>query len=178
MGPRWLRGKESAWNAGAPRDVGLNPGSGRSPGEGHSNPLQYSCLRNAMDRGAWWAAVHRAGKRLIRLKQLSTQAHGCITGSRHWTPETQHCKSTMLQQKLEKKLYLRTSLRAWWLRVCAPSSEGLGSIPGGRTRSSMKPQRSKILSATPKKQCNQINKQYLKNYTSIKLKKWVIINYY
>ena len=48
-------GKESACNAGAP---GLIPGSGRSPGEGNGNPLQYSCLGNPMDREAWWAAVH------------------------------------------------------------------------------------------------------------------------
>ena len=38
-------------------DAGLIPGSGRSPGEGNGNPLQYSCLENAMDRGAWWALV-------------------------------------------------------------------------------------------------------------------------
>ena len=47
--------KESACNAG---DLGLIPGSGRSPGEGNGNPLQYSCLENPMDRGAWWAIVH------------------------------------------------------------------------------------------------------------------------
>ena len=41
------------------RDVDLIPGSGRSPGGGHGNPLQYSCLENLMDRGAWWATVHR-----------------------------------------------------------------------------------------------------------------------
>ena len=41
------------------RDVGLIPGSGGSPGEGHGNPLQYPCLENPMDRGAWWATVHR-----------------------------------------------------------------------------------------------------------------------
>ena len=40
------------------RDLGLIPGSGRSPGEGNGNPLQYSCLENSMDRGAWWATVH------------------------------------------------------------------------------------------------------------------------
>ena len=40
------------------RDAGLIPGLGRSPGEGNDNPLQYSCLENAMDRGAWWATVH------------------------------------------------------------------------------------------------------------------------
>ena len=45
-------GKESACNAG---DLGLIPGSGRSPGEGNGNPLQYPCLENLMDRGAWWA---------------------------------------------------------------------------------------------------------------------------
>ena len=39
-------------------DVGLIPGSGRSPGVGNHNPLQYSCLENSMDRGAWWATVH------------------------------------------------------------------------------------------------------------------------
>ena len=39
-------------------DVGSIPGSGRSPGEGKGNPLQYSCLGNPMDKGAWWATVH------------------------------------------------------------------------------------------------------------------------
>ena len=45
-------------NAGNIRDVGLIPGLGRSPGGGHSNPFQYSCLENPMDRGAWRATVH------------------------------------------------------------------------------------------------------------------------
>ena len=48
-------GKESACTAG---DSGSIPGSGRSPGEGNGNPLQYSYLVNPMDRGAWWATVH------------------------------------------------------------------------------------------------------------------------
>ena len=56
---QWLSSKESAWNAG---DVGLIPGSGRLPGEGNGNPLQYSCLENTMDRGAWWATVHGVEK--------------------------------------------------------------------------------------------------------------------
>ena len=51
--------KVSACNAG---DLGSIPGSGRSPGEGNDNPLQYSCLENPMDRGAWWATVHRVAK--------------------------------------------------------------------------------------------------------------------
>ena len=49
-------------NAGNERDVGLTPGSGRSPGVGNGNPLQYSCLKNSMDRGAWRATVHGAAK--------------------------------------------------------------------------------------------------------------------
>ena len=43
-------------------DLGLIPGSGRSPREGTGNPLQYSCLGNPMDRGAWWGTVHRVTK--------------------------------------------------------------------------------------------------------------------
>ena len=53
-------GKESACNVG---DLGLIPGLGRSPGEGKGNPLQYSCLGNPMDRGAWWATVHGVAKK-------------------------------------------------------------------------------------------------------------------
>ena len=48
--------------AGDIRDVGSIPGSGRSPGEGHINPLQYSCLENPIDREAWWATVHRVSE--------------------------------------------------------------------------------------------------------------------
>ena len=56
--PRWLKGKESACSAGAVGDARLIFGSGRSTGGGHGNPLQYSCLENPTDRGAWWATVH------------------------------------------------------------------------------------------------------------------------
>ena len=44
------------------KDVGLIPGLGRTPGGGHGNPLQYSCLENPMDRGAWWTTVHGVAK--------------------------------------------------------------------------------------------------------------------
>ena len=47
-----------------PGDVVLNPGLGRSPGEGNGNSLQYSCLGNLMDRGAWWAIVHGVAREL------------------------------------------------------------------------------------------------------------------
>ena len=49
-------GKESAYNVG---DLASIPGSGRSPLEGNGNPLQYSCLKKSVDRGAWWVTVHR-----------------------------------------------------------------------------------------------------------------------
>ena len=49
-------------NAGDIRDVGLIPGLGRSPGAGHDNPLQYSCLENPMDKGSWWSRVHEVTK--------------------------------------------------------------------------------------------------------------------
>ena len=62
-------------NAGDIRDGGSGPGLGRSPGGGHSNPLQYSRLQNPVDRGAWWAMVHRVAKSWTGLKRLSTHSH-------------------------------------------------------------------------------------------------------
>ena len=55
-------------NSGDARDEASIPGLGRSPGEGHGNPLQYSCLENPTDRGAYWAVVHRAAQSWTRLK--------------------------------------------------------------------------------------------------------------
>ena len=60
--------KESACNAG---DLGSIPGSGRSPGEGNGNPLQYSCLETPMDGGAWWATVHRVAKSQTQLSDFT-----------------------------------------------------------------------------------------------------------
>ena len=59
-------------NAGDIRNIGLIPGSGRSPGEGRGNALQYSCLQNPMDRGAWRTTAHRVAKSWTQLKQHST----------------------------------------------------------------------------------------------------------
>ena len=61
-------GKASAYSAG---DLGLIPGSGRSPGEGNGNPLQYSCLENPMDGGAWLATVHGVAKSQTRLNDFT-----------------------------------------------------------------------------------------------------------
>ena len=70
--PWWASGgsevKASACNVG---DLGLIPGSGRSP-EGNGSPLQYSCLENPMDRGAWWAAVHGVTKSRTRLSDFTS----------------------------------------------------------------------------------------------------------
>ena len=72
--PGGVSGKESASNAGNVRDMNSIPGLGRFPGEGHGNPLQYSCLENPLDRGAWWATVHRIAKSWTWPKWLSTHA--------------------------------------------------------------------------------------------------------
>ena len=67
---RWLSSKESACGAEDTGDLGSIPGLGRLPG----SPVQYSCLENPIDRGDWWAIVHRVAKSQTQLKQLSTHA--------------------------------------------------------------------------------------------------------
>ena len=77
-GGGWVAGGsaiEFTCNVGATGVVDLTPRLEQSPGGGHGNPcciLQYSCLENAMDRGAWWATVHRVAKSRTQLKLLST----------------------------------------------------------------------------------------------------------
>ena len=66
--------KDPPANAEGIRDTGSIPGWGRSPGGGQSNPLQYSCLENPMDRGSWWTIVHGVTKSRTRLKQRSTHS--------------------------------------------------------------------------------------------------------
>ena len=73
--PSGSDGKESTCNAGDPGSI---PGSGRSPGGGSGNPLQYSCLENSMDRGAWWAIVHG----IIRVRHdWATNIHTAINNT-------------------------------------------------------------------------------------------------
>ena len=67
-------------NAGNVRDMGLLSGSGRSSEGGHGCPLQYSCLENLMDRGAWWATVHGEGcKELDTTERLGTAQHSTLS---------------------------------------------------------------------------------------------------
>ena len=84
--------KISACNAG---DPGWIPGSERSPGEGNGNPLQYSCLKNPMDRGAWWAAVHGIVKSWTQLSVracVHTHIHTHIYISHLLYPYIGYCK--------------------------------------------------------------------------------------
>ena len=73
--------KKTLTNARNIRDAGYIPGSGRSPGGGHGNLLQCSCLENPMDRGACWATVNRVAKSQTRLQRLSM--HTCDLIMRH-----------------------------------------------------------------------------------------------
>ena len=96
--PGGSEGKESACNVGDPGSI---PGSGRSPGEGSGNPLQYSCLENPMHRGAWWAAVHGVAKSQAQLGDYTHRLAGSWEGgdgeekncnlSFSYSPHSQSC---------------------------------------------------------------------------------------
>ena len=88
-------------NLPACRRPGLDPWLGRSPGGGQGNPLQYSCLENPMDRGAWWAAVHRVSQSWTRLKRLSR------SGSRG---HAQKRVSPLIKKRKEESCTRRSSL--------------------------------------------------------------------
>ena len=109
--PRWLSGKESTRNAG---DWGLIPRCGRSPGEGNGNPLQYSCLGNSTDRGAWRATVHGVAKSRTR---LSDWEH--TSSFRRYT----HGLSAIPQGTPDRKLkFTEVYLVSLRLYVCEPRS--------------------------------------------------------
>ena len=76
-------GKESACNAGDPGSV---LGLGRSPGEGNGNPLQFSCLENPMDGGAWWATVHRVAEGRTQLSDFTFTFHFSCIGEGNGNP--------------------------------------------------------------------------------------------
>ena len=74
--------KKPPANTGDIRDMSLLPEWGRSPGGLHGNPLQYSCLENPMDRGAWWATVHGVTESRTRLKGLNMHMQALQAGLR------------------------------------------------------------------------------------------------
>ena len=86
--------------------MGLIPGSGRSLGSGNGNPLQYSCLGNPTDRGAWQATIHWVAE-LVTTQQLNNK-----------------------EKLTTKRINLGMSLVIQWLRLCASNAGGLGLIPG------------------------------------------------
>ena len=90
-------GKESAWHAGDPSSI---PGLGRSSGEGNGNPLQYSCLENTMDRGAWRAIVHG----------VSRVGHNLETKPPTTTTTTDNSSTTVIKAFTELLLYAKDKL--------------------------------------------------------------------
>ena len=100
--------KNPTANTGDIRDVSLIPGSGSSPGGGHGNPLQYSCLENPMDRGAWWATVHRVAE-----LDTTEAIYGFSTGDvwmweldykEGWAPKNWCFWTVVLEKTLESPL--------------------------------------------------------------------------
>ena len=94
-------------NAGDAGDLGLIPGSGRSPGEGNGNPLQYSCRENPMDRGAWWATVHGVAESDM-MEQLTT----------HHTPLNYVSSEVKLLFKFIKKIFSQWLFGAFKIAPC------------------------------------------------------------
>ena len=111
--PQWFSSKESACNTGDTRDAGSISGLGRSPEGGHDNLLQCSCLENPIDRGAWWATVHRVTKSQTQLKWLHTYFGIWDTPA-----------SSLVAQSLKKPPAMQETKDAG-------SISGLGRSPGG-----------------------------------------------
>ena len=113
-------GKNLPTSAGDVRDVCSIPGSGRSPGDRNGNPVQYSCLKNPIDRGAWKATVHGVAK-LDRTEWLSTQTRWKKEGE-----ETDNFEfsSSVLPSKVKLKLFSRVGLfvTPWTVADQAPPS--------------------------------------------------------
>ena len=116
----------SACNAG---DLGSIPGSGRPPGEGNGNPLQYSCLENPMDGGAWWATVHGVAESQTRLSNLTNFLHWALylhtLNHTCWQPYScvlsmwHYCLSSTKTRFLHERIH--ASLLYICHHVCQPS---------------------------------------------------------
>ena len=102
-------GKESAWKSGDAGDVGSIPGWRRSLGGEHGNPLQYSCLENPVDNGAWRDTIHSVAKSRTRLRRLSTHTHAC---SPQYNPVKRKLRQT------EGSTCLKP--HSWWGRSLIP----------------------------------------------------------
>ena len=122
-------------NAADAGDVGSIPGLGTSPGGGHGSPMQYSCLENPMDRGAWWATVRGVAKSRTRLKQLSML---CKLSKTTPVKSCNHIPTT----HISNKLYLfwsreKSFLTQWESLLTAHDAPG-GAHPSGSARFCLK----------------------------------------
>ena len=106
-------GKEAACNAG---DLGSIPGSGSSLGEGNGNPLQYSCLENSMDRGAWWFTVHWGHKELDMTEKLHFHFH-----QYERLPRWHSGKVSTCQDEMQKTRFRSLSWEDLWRRKWRPT---------------------------------------------------------
>ena len=104
--------KASACNAG---DLGSIPGLGRSPGEGNGNPLQYSCLKNPMDGGTWWATVHGVAKSRTRLKRLSSSSSSASGEEPVQETSETWVRSLGQEDPLEEEMATHSNILAWSL---------------------------------------------------------------
>ena len=125
---QWVSGKESTCNAGDAGHTGSIPGSGRSPGVGHGNPFQYSCLENPIHRRAWWATVHGVAKSQTQLSNFYF-SHP-IHSSQTFKLPTQHNLANL-------QLFASYLLQLGFPRGSAGKESAcnvgdLGSIPGFR----------------------------------------------
>ena len=126
--------KASACNAG---DLGSIPGLGRSPGEGNGNPLQYSCLENPMDGGAWWAIVHGVAKSRTRLSDFTFDEYIYqIRSGAQSCPALRHIYSNELEESVLTPFEKQTTLKdlAWWPQTLPVSCRRTRVGFGGFTR--------------------------------------------
>ena len=108
-------GEESTCNERDTGGAGSVPGSGRFPGGGHGKPLQYSCLVNPMDRGAWWVRVHGDAKSKTQLKSLSTHAHTNLCGYMHACTHMHICACTHAPTCMCTYVkFIKTCLGTFW----------------------------------------------------------------
>ena len=117
--------KASACNAG---DLGSIPELGRSPGEGNSNPLQYSCLENPMDGGAWWATVQRVAKSRTRLSDFTFTF--MLTLHFHYLLFSEYLIFTLLTSMLQYFIMLYVCV-CWVVQSCLTLCDPLDCSPPG-----------------------------------------------
>ena len=134
--PRGSEIKASACNAG---DLGSIPGSGRSPGEGNGNPLQYSCLENPMDGGAWWATVHGVAKSRTWLSDFTSLHFDFSIGLPWWLRICLQCRRPGFHPRLGRAPGKGNGypLQYYCWRIPWTEEPGGGIVHGGHKESDM-----------------------------------------